>query len=307
MSNQRKSAWTNWNPGIGPRRGGITFKMPRHWNLKPWVCDECGAAAYFASPSLKDGYRCEKCNTFTTFHRRRVFSLSLGDWLDREIPVEWLADMLDVIRRCDQLQWILCTNRPEQWQIRIDKLTTWDEPLHTRPQLACWLEAWRMGKAPANICILASVENQATADERIPHLLNIPAAIRGISLEPMLGPVKLPTNNWCDCVSLSGKAHSTTCQRQYMAPGIDWVIVGGESGPKARPCNVEWIRSIVNQCQSAGTACFVKQLGSYPLQTLPANAAGWVNSGVWLKHRSGADPAEWPLEIQVRQFPKGML
>lgn len=295
MSNQRKSAWTNWNPGLGPRRSGITFKMPLHWNLKPWVCDECGASAYFASPRCKDGYRCEKCNTFTTFHRRRVLSLSLGDWLDPEIPVEWLADMLNVIRRCDQLQWILCTKRPEQWQIRIDKLTTWDEPLHTRPQLACWLEAWRMGKAPANICILASVENQETADERIPHLLKIPAAIRGISLEPMLGPVDLTR-----CLPDNPRLESGD---RY----IDWVIVCGESGPMARPCNVEWIRSVVEQCQSAGVPCFVKQLGSYPLQTLPANAAGWVNSGVWLKHRSGADPAEWPLEIQVRQFPKGML
>ena len=82
---------------------------------------------------------------------------------------------------------------------------------------------------------------------RSPELLKIPAACRGLSLEPLLGPVKLTVGQWLD----SG----TPIPR----PKLDWMIIGGESGPNARPCNVEWIRSLVKQGQAAGVATFVKQ------------------------------------------------
>jgi hypothetical protein len=88
---------------------------------------------------------------------------------------------------------------------------------------------------------------------------------------------------------------------------LEWLIVGGESGPKARPCDVEWIRSIRDQCAAAGDPCFIKQLGSN------ARWDGWKNhvgarwEGGWKMHlrdRAGADPTEWPEDLRVREYPR---
>lgn len=118
---------------------------------------------------------------------------------------------------------------------------------------------------PENVWTGTSCENQETANTRIPYLLRIQPRIRFLSCEPLLGPI-----------NLSGALD-----------GIDWVIVGGESGPNARPCNIEWVRAVVQCCAAVGVACFVKQLGS---------AAG-------LRDSKGGDPDEWPEDLRVRQFP----
>lgn len=81
---------------------------------------------------------------------------------------------------------------------------------------------------------------------------------------------------------------------------IDWVIVGGESGPKARPCDVSWIRSIRDQCKAAGVACFVKQLGADPIFSIHDGIGRWNPE---ITDPKGSDPAEWPADLQVRQFP----
>lgn len=95
--------------------------------------------------------------------------------------------------------------------------------------------------------------------------------------------------------------------------GISWCIVGGESGPGARPCNLAWIRSIVEQCKAANVPVFVKQLGSHPVQAAQPDpvlaAIGSVVAGdsarwaVRLADRKGGDPAEWPADLRVRQMP----
>ena len=122
-----------------------------------------------------------------------------------------------------------------------------------------------------------SVEDQRRADERMPLLLRTPAALRFASVEPMLGPVDL---------------------RPWLSDGrrLDWVIVGGESGPGARPCKLSWIREIVDQCARAGVPVFVKQLG---------RRAWHDDKPLDLKDSKGGDPAEWPLDDvdQLRQFP----
>ena len=106
-------------------------------------------------------------------------------------------------------------------------------------------------KIPENIILLTSVENQAMADKRIPELLKIPAACRGLSMEPLLGPVDV--GNWLPFVAGSRRRVAD------LEPLIDWLIIGGESGSNARLCNVEWIRSLVAQGNAAGVATFVKQ------------------------------------------------
>lgn len=131
---------------------------------------------------------------------------------------------------------------------------------------------WTGGIAPPNVWIGTSVENQATADERIPELLKIPAAVRFLSCEPLLGPVGL------DNIYLSGCAGSVTLDSlrgieewdtdddsgtTYSEQHIDWVIVGGESGPHARPMHPDWARSLRDQCQAAGVPFLFKQWGEW--------------------------------------------
>ncbi len=134
-----------------------------------------------------------------------------------------------------------------------------------------------------------SVEDQQRADERISLLLQTPAAVRFLSCEPLLGPIRLDQS----CPEFNREAFP--CD----ALDIDWVIVGGESGSGARPCDIAWIRSVVKQCKVASVSVFVKQWGSYPCDGQPANL-----HQIGLSDRKGGDPSEWPLGIRVREFPR---
>jgi protein gp37 len=160
--------------------------------------------------------------------RPRIFP-SLCDWLDPKAPIEWLADFLSVIQECPNLDFILLTKRPELWTERMDSVMWYDK---TGEHAA----SWRGGNAPSNIWIGTSCENQDMSDKRIPELLNIPAKVHFLSLEPLLGLIDL--RSWLH---------------------VDWVIVGGESGSKARPMEISWLESIADQCAVAGVPLFVKQ------------------------------------------------
>jgi protein gp37 len=139
-----------------------------------------------------------------------------------------------------------------------------------------------------NAWLGASVEDQEQADKRIPHLLNCPAAVRFLSCEPLLGPV--------DLMPHIGHMTEDKATGELQNQLIDWVIVGGESGGGARPCDVEWIRSIVSQCKAAGVPCFVKQLGKVPTW------AGMAPPRVFLD-KKGGDIDEWPEDLRVREYP----
>lgn len=142
-----------------------------------------------------------------------------------------------------------------------------------------------------------SVENQAAADERIPLLLQTPAAIRFLSCEPLLGPInlaaplrlsthaecKIPGEGWL-CIPDNATGH------------LSWVICGGESGRNARPFDVAWARSIIGQCRAAGVAPFVKQLGAWPFEGDP-------NLQIFLRDSHGGDMEEWPEDLRIREFP----
>lgn len=177
--------------------------------------------------------------------RFRVFCASLADWLDDEVPVNWLADLLDLIRLTPNLDWLLLSKRPENFDVRL-------EAVMARPKLdpdETWemIHGWAMrNKYPQNVWIGTSVEDQARADVRITDLLWIPAKIHFISCEPLLEHTvirpKLVEAIW-------GKDK------------VDWIIVGGESGPNARAFDSDWARSIRDECTKAGTAFFMKQMG----------------------------------------------
>jgi len=151
-----------------------------------------------------------------------------------------------------------------------------------------------------NVWLGVSVENQATADERIPHLLRCPAAVRWVSAEPLLGPMDLRHVGHTPCAdcrdALARMAHGKAGAR------LDWVVAGGESGPKARPFDLAWARSVRDQCRSAGVPYFLKQLGSAWAR---ANGRpGYAMPGAGPADRAGADPSEFPEDLRVRQWPE---
>lgn len=191
----------------------------------------------------------------------------IGDMTD--IFGEWVSD--DLLNRL--FSGVL--------EIRTD--VTWQILTKRAERMADYL-SWRWGGriVPRHIHVGCSVENQPMAEERIPLVLRCPAAVRFLSCEPLLGPVDI--GSVCD----DGKSQDALCF-------LDWIIVGGESGPNARPCDVEWIRFIVKQCREAGVPCFVKQLGSHPIEN---------GKPIKLRDRKGGNPDEWPDDLRVREFPK---
>jgi len=182
------------------------------------ICDECGLWRTMANichgPNAHFPLR--MCDV-----RRRLFNL---------------------IDATPNLDWLLLTKRPQNIQGMM-------RPYFPGGYIAEAAELNQEGPRP-NVWLGVSVENQATADERIPELLKIPAAVRFLSCEPLLGPVSLsPYVNAAGGVTAS---HGIDC---------DWVIAGGESGPNARPCHPDWVRSLRDQCQAAGVPFFFKQWG----------------------------------------------
>lgn len=216
-----------WGPqGTRRRTSEAYWRKPLLWNSRQWMeCPACGWRG-------ERDWTCPDCDrTPTTPVRQRVFCASLADvFEDKEELEEWRSDLFRLILNTPNLDWLLLTKRPEN--------VTSFVPYY-----------WKTQGLPDNVWIGTSVENQETADQRIPHLLKIPARVRFLSMEPLLGPV--------DLYALFDKDGTVWSE------GIDWVIVGGESGPNARPMHPDWVRSIRGQCQAAGVPFFFKQWGEW--------------------------------------------
>lgn len=249
---------------------------------------------------------------------RRIFVNSMSDLFHENVPDIWLLAIFDVIRQCPQHTFQILTKRAKRQQdfcarLRWDNFYNAKQPRHLPIEYrtqdgggVLWLADSHDGPGyPLMGChrytgmhwvwLGVSVENQDTADERIPWLLNTPAAVRFISYEPALGPVDF-TKVWCT----DGDRLGPYLHNLGMDTGLDWVICGGESGSKARPCDLEWLQSCISQCSAAGIACFVKQIGSHPEVW---NKDHTVMYQPKLYDRKGADPSEWPNDLQVQQFP----
>jgi protein gp37 len=229
--------------------------------------------------------------------RRRVFCASLADVFEGPetmppasiYPIRAARRRLfDIIRQTPNLDWLLLTKRPAYIMERVERAAYDGRPSATTNML----DAWLAGHPPENIWIGTSVENQETADERIPHLLKTPATIRFLSCEPLLGPIDLARS--------LALANYTKLIRSEELPALHWLIDGGESGPGARRYDFAWSESIERQCEAAGVAYFRKQIGSN---------AGWTDAdGDWhrwpTKDPKGGTPEQWPDRLsRVRQFP----
>lgn len=174
--------------------------------------------------------------------RARVFCSSLSDVFEDHpaIQEQWRQDLFHLIAKTPNLDWLLLTKRPENAVAWLP----WVDP-HMFPYGGA--EPW------SNVWIGTTVENQQMADERIPQLLTTPAAVRFLSCEPILGPINLRSE------TIKNVAHQVKGLDQLGYPPIDWVIAGGESGPGYRSMNLDWARSLRDQCIASGTAFFFKQ------------------------------------------------
>lgn len=234
--------------------------------------------------------------------RRRVFCSSLSDWLDNETPIEWLVDLLDTIRQTPNLDWLLLTKRIGNWEGRIEKAnlvaSTGGERLS---ELFDLLQDWMNGSPPANVWIGATVVNQVEADRDIPKLLRVPARVRFLSVEPMLGEIDLNYVDFMrDCPPDCEYAHTEPDTNAFVCSkcdhsgktddiGIDWVICGGESGPNARPMHPDWVRSLRRQCQAARIPFLFKQWGAWEILSKENGYHDFnmkANGAIWL-HRDG--------------------
>ena len=239
---------------------------------------------------------------------RRVFVNSMSDLFHESVPFEFIASVFGVMAAAPQHKFQILTKRPA----RMHDFLTHPEVRHWVAQaraagetqqriadrygisrsLVSMIESGRVWGPPddlewplRSVWLGVSVEDQATADERIPHLLACPAAVRWVSLEPMLGPVDLRLSTW------TAESH----EERRRSDDLHWVVVGGESGPDARPFELGWARQVVADCKAAGTPVFMKQLGARPREG---------GSPVHLSDRKGGDIDEWPADLRVRQWPR---
>jgi protein gp37 len=197
--------------------------------------------------------------------RYRVFCASLADVFDNQVPSRWREDLWHYIENTPHLDWLLLTKRPQNIEEMLPDARTGTKP---------WGAGW------PNVWLGTTVENQAEANRRIPHLLSVPAAKRFLSCEPLLGPVDLTRIAWpagddwprCDCIKhsprLDALAGSVMCEGccegpEALSASIDWVISGGESGAGARPSHPDWHRSLREQCADAGVPFLFKQWGEW--------------------------------------------
>lgn len=250
-----------------------------HWGLN-------APRRFFADKHWNDPIRWNRA-AMKAGERRHVFCSSLADVFERHPVDETNAQMDDarlrlwrIIELTPRLDWLLLTKRPENIADMLPR--SWlDGPLK-------------------NVWHGTTAENQDEFDKRWAHLAKVPAAVRFLSVEPMLGPVDLARAlPPCDCDGMFSRSHNPSrgCPVHDVTakPRPDWAIVGGESGGNARRMDPAWALDVKRQCQGAGVAFFMKQTGV-------------VLGREWgCKHPHGAAPAEWPIEFRVQQFPKAHL
>lgn len=181
--------------------------------------------------------------------RRRVFCASLADVFDNAVPQAWRDDLWDLIDATPNLDWLLLTKRVGNVSNMLPVPFDFD-----RLYPHVWLGI--------------TVVNQAEADRDVPKLLRVPARVRFLSVEPMLGPINLGVMDIDGHSEIYPLLGTTNCEDEDGdaapdVPPLNWVICGGESGPQARPMHPDWARSLRDQCAAAGVPYLFKQHGEW--------------------------------------------
>jgi protein gp37 len=301
MSDRSRIEWcdASWNPvsGCSHVSPGCdhcyaeTLSQRYKWTTKPWGAQHAAENVKLHPERLDQPLRWRK--------PRRIFVNSMSDLFHELVPFEFVDRVMTVMQAADHHVFQVLTKRPQRM---LDYLSAWQkrEPWSAPPKHVWWG---------------VSVEDQRRADERIPLLLQTPAAVRWVSAEPLLGPLDLRPFMWPTQWSWDAKyrtpeeavaagAYAERKPQALVAAGrsfVRWVVVGGESGPGARPMDVHWARDIVAQCKAAGVPAFVKQLGVKPVERTNG-VLTWPDYP--LRDRKGGDPVEWPEGLHVREYPR---
>jgi protein gp37 len=294
MADHSKIEWTDasWNPVTGCTK--VSDGCKHCYAERDWA----RLAAPRVKPNLYTGrdftdVRCHPEKLDIPLHwekPRRIFVNSMSDLFHESVPDSFIDKVFAVMALADHHIFQILTKRPE-------RMLAWSRREHSRtapveamaelyvdhPEMA---ERWpfdserahKLGMnpwPPSNVWLGVSCEDQATADERIPLLLQTPAAVRWASAEPLLGPISFEgvfANPW-------GGTDGTNALE-----AIDWVVAGGESGPRARPSHPVWFQSLRNQCQAAGVPFFFKQWGEWaPFTYIDENRKALLRIG-YSKH-----------------------
>jgi protein gp37 len=328
MGSQTEIAWTDatWSPVVGCTAAspGCSNCYAREMHERRHKAYRAGAKmpAQYAKPFSMVQIFEDRLQIPSRWKKpRRIFVCSQSDLFHPDVPLEFILRVFSTMASTPRHTYQVLTKRPERM---LEFCRTYGIGSGNR---------W-----PSNVWAGVTTEDQTGANERVPLLLQIPAAVRFVSYEPGIGPVDfrhLRSPLMLDALKPSISGHHDDINNPRH---IDWVIIGGESGSKARPFDLEWGRSIIAQCKAAGVSCFVKQMGRRPneraenvhtigangpkdtdnlldLMTNPPPPRGWtrindIPSGTsWLqrhpKFRSldGRDPSEWPEDLRVRQWP----
>lgn len=221
----------------------------------------------------------------------RVFVNSMSDMFHEKVPFQFIDKVFAVMALTPHITYQILTKRPERMKEYLNQIFKKEGnylPVYWQKAAASFGQTlnWNNIKFPLpNVWLGTSVENQKAANERIPHLLKCPAAVRFLSCEPLLGPIQLRGTNWGKILEansedsfadfLGGRQLVQKENGSFSAMWIGkihWVIVGGESGPGARPMHPDWVRSLRDQCQAAGVPFFFKQWGAWlPMDHLVEN------------------------------------
>lgn len=288
-----------WGPGNPrSRTAAANWKKPLQWNAKPFYECACG---WRGDDIGEHGRACNYPSIGRVAEvRRRVFCASLSDVFDNEVDPQWRADLFALIAKTPNLDWLLLTKRVGNAK------TMMADALHLVAEANRDGLIWPL----PNVWIGATVVNQAEADRDIPKLLATPAAVRFLSMEPLLGPVDLT-----DIVM----RHSGGTEDHFSAvydpddeeggTYLDWVIVGGESGPHARPMHFDWVRSLRDQCAAARVPFLFKQWGEWAVASaenghydsdMARNSAYWVD-----QHGRRHKPSSLGLDNPIAMFRAG--
>lgn len=237
---------------------------------------------------------------------RLVFVNSMSDLFHDALTEASIARVYAIMALAERHTFQVLTKRSARMRKLLNSEAFWttvsstvEAMMHVSPKLAkvsttwggwvgvdAWASAMVKRRTLPNVLVGVSVEDQEAADERIPDLLATSAALRWVSYEPALGPV-----DWREELM-----HGRFVTPGSPNPSIDWIVVGGESGPGARRFNIAWARSTLRACADASVPCFVKQLG--------ADARDESGYALSLDHPKGGEPSEWPEDLRVREWPE---
>lgn len=313
-----KIDWTEkvWNPVTGCSKVSQGCKncyaeaiANRFWGKQTWYEFDTKHGSITRQRRFTD-VMCHEDRLSQPIHWKkpaRIFVNSMSDLFHEDVPFDFVDEVLRIIAVCPQHTFQILTKRPNRMKQYIEQ-----------SEYAENIEKVK------NVWLGVSVEDQKTADERIPVLLRTSSYVRWLSVEPMLGPVNL------DKYDDEYEIHWLTgLDKEYPEEGInmkiDWVVVGGESGPNARPMHPDWVRSIRDQCKAADVPFFFKQwgtwIGSYDAG-YRSSESGYYNNGMgdnWVRHyfrfpdgqgmvKTGKKKAGYLLDgKQYREYPNEMV